>query len=143
MLMQSIFWIFIFRCLHLAIRSWFKVILCRNGEFKVFFFHNLDLDLGMWSGLMLCSRGVSDYSCYIAVFLPPLHSVLCHRVPSATYPFFLLLIKNQYLLCWIWDWLVFLWTTCKSLRVIKCFWVFSYFPIDMIWLTIYMSGESL
>lgn len=32
MLMQSIFWIFIFRCLRLTIRSWFKVIFCRIEE---------------------------------------------------------------------------------------------------------------
>lgn len=60
----------------------------QNQRVRGNFLHNLELDFCMWSGLMLCSRGVSDCSCYISVFLPPVHSVLCHRVLAATYPFF-------------------------------------------------------
>jgi len=42
----------------------------------------------MWSGLMLCSTGVSDYSCYIAVFLPPLAFCFVSSCSSCNITFF-------------------------------------------------------
>jgi hypothetical protein len=93
--MQSMFWIFIFRCLCVTIQSWLKVILyIILREFEVIF--SIIRSWILACGLLLRSRGISDCSCYIAVSLPPLHSDLCHCVPAATYLFYFLLLVLVY-----------------------------------------------